>query len=137
MKQKYYLDTCIWRDYYENRSDKFRPLGEWALELLNLIIKNKDEILVSELVIKELGTEYSKGRIKDLFEINGVTILFIPTLQQQRFEAIKLSQKRKVHASDALHAVLARDNKAILVSRDNHFLELLDIVDVKKPEDLI
>ena len=42
---KYYLDTSIWRDYYENRSDKFRPWGEWALILINKILEtyNKNE----------------------------------------------------------------------------------------------
>ena len=38
MVEKYYLDTCIWRDYFENRSDKFRPLGDWAFSLIKLII---------------------------------------------------------------------------------------------------
>jgi len=38
---------------------------------------------------------------------------------------------------DALHAVLARDNKAIMVTRDKHFDELLDITKYKKPEEII
>ena len=41
MKRRFYLDTCIWRDYYENRSDNFRPLGEWALFLINKINQAK------------------------------------------------------------------------------------------------
>ena len=28
---RYYVDTAIFRDYCENRVDRFRPLGEWAL----------------------------------------------------------------------------------------------------------
>lgn len=35
MEEKYYLDACIWRDYFENREDRFRPLGEWAFRLVN------------------------------------------------------------------------------------------------------
>jgi len=33
---------------------------------------------------------------------------------------------------DALHAILARDNKAILVTRDKHFYDLADKVEIKK-----
>lgn len=48
---RYYLDTSIWRDFYENRTDRFRPLGEWAFELFRKIIREKSIVLYSELVI--------------------------------------------------------------------------------------
>lgn len=32
---RFYLDACIWGDYWENRSDNFRPLGEWAFRYLS------------------------------------------------------------------------------------------------------
>ena len=38
---------------------------------------------------------------------------------------------------DALHALIARDNKCIMVTRDAHFKKLLDIINPKKPEDII
>ena len=55
MPERFYLDSSIWRDYYENRKDKFRPLGEWALRLIKNIIENKNYILYSDFVIKELN----------------------------------------------------------------------------------
>ena len=48
---KYYLDTCIWRDYFENREDKYRPLGEWEFRLIKKIIAEELEILFSDLII--------------------------------------------------------------------------------------
>ena len=36
----YYVDSAIWRDLHENRTDKFRPLGEWAFELFRKILFN-------------------------------------------------------------------------------------------------
>jgi len=36
-----------------------------------------------------------------------------------------------------LHSILARDNQAVLITRDKHFLKLLDICIIKKPEELI
>ena len=55
----------------------------------------------------------------------------------QEKEAASLGRVRKVSFGDALHAVLARDNFAVMVTRDKHFLELMDIVEVRKPEDLL
>ncbi len=139
MPQKYYLDSSIWRDYYEDRSDKFRPLGEWALKLINNIIKNKDYILYSDFIIEELEIKYSKEEIKNIFDIinKRSLLLKVEISKYQIKEAAILCKKRKVAFGDALHSILARDNNAIMVTRDNHFLELLDIVEIKKPEDLI
>ena len=59
---KYYLDTCIWRDLHENRVDRFRPLGEWALRLINNIIENKDKVLYSELTVIELKIKFNENK---------------------------------------------------------------------------
>ena len=58
---KYYFDTSIWRDYYENRSDGLRPLGDFAFELLKKIKALRDTVLYSELTIKESGREISSA----------------------------------------------------------------------------
>ena len=39
--------------------------------------------------------------------------------------------------ADALHAILARDNSAILVTRDKHLIEMQEIVIIRAPEDLL
>lgn len=137
--KKYYLDTSIWRDYYENRSDKFRPLGEWALNLINVIIENKDFILYSDLVIRELKIKYSEEEINKIFEViyKRNLLLKVNISSSQVKEAAILCKKRKVAFGDALHAILARDNKAVMVTRDRHFFELVDIAEIKRPEDLI
>jgi predicted nucleic acid-binding protein len=135
---KFYLDTCIWRDYYENRSDNLRPLGEWALQLINKIIKSEGIIILSTFLIKELRKEYSIEKLKDMLSaMPKKSILNISYSKNQIKEANNISKKRKIFFGDVLHAILARDNDAILVTRDSHFLELLDIVEIRKPEELI
>ncbi|MBS3110269.1 PIN domain-containing protein [Candidatus Woesearchaeota archaeon] len=57
--------------------------------------------------------------------------------EKQTGKAKDLSSKRKVPKADALHAVLARDNKAVLVTLDKHFKKLSDISKPKRPQDLI
>ncbi len=139
VKQKFYLDPAIWRDYYENRSDQFRPLGDWALSLINKIIENGDFILYSDFVIEELKVKYSEEEINNILEIVSKRnlLLKVEISQSQGKEAALICRQRKVAFGDVLHSILSRDNNAIMVTRDKHFLELLDIVDIKKPEDLI
>jgi len=57
--------------------------------------------------------------------------------EKQVKEAATLSNKLKIPFGDALHGVLARDNDAVMVTRDRHFRKLKDKVIIKKPEDLI
>jgi hypothetical protein len=56
---------------------------------------------------------------------------------EQLFEAKRDSKLFKIPTKDALHRILARDNKAILITRDKHFFDLRFEQEIKKPEDLI
>lgn len=138
MAEKYYLDTCIWRDYFENRSDKFRPLGEWAFSLIKKIIQEFNLIIYSDLVEEELLTVFDEKEVKNIISIVPEQILVkIKTKPEQLKEAIKTGKELKIPVKDALHAILARDNNSTLISRDKHFYELAEQVTIKKPEDLI
>ncbi len=139
MQRRFYLDTCIWRDYYENRTDNFRPLGEWALSLIQKILEEKNRLLYSDIIIDELRILYSLTEISEIFEIvaQHQTLIKVPISQSQKKEAALLCKERKMSWADALHAILARDHNAILVSRDKHFLQLGDIAEIRKPEELI
>ncbi|MEK6887021.1 MAG: PIN domain-containing protein [Nanoarchaeota archaeon] len=139
MITKYYLDSSIWRDLHEDRKDKFRPLGEWAFELLKKIRKNKDKVLYSDLVVDELMKAFNENVIKELFSImsNGGLLEKVNVEKKHVKEAVELKHKYNIPFGDALHAVLARDNNAILVARDHHFEEIQHIIKAKKPEELI
>ncbi len=139
MAGKYYLDTSIWRDYYENRSDGLRPLGEWALQSIKKIVDGGNFILYSDVIIKELQIRYSDEDIIRIFEIvnNSGVLLKVSSSIFQKKEAARLCRERNVSFGDALHAILARDNGAIMIARDRHFFELIGVVEVRKPEDLI
>lgn len=138
MAEKYYIDSCIWKDYFENRSDRFRPLGDWALRLINKIIKEDDLFLFSDHLMNELNKQYSSEDLNKFFEIIPKKLIIkVNTTKKQAKEAFKIKNKLNISFGDALHAIIARDNKAILVSRDKHFYELTKEVTIKKPEDLI
>ena len=139
MEQRYYLDTSIWRDYYENRSDSSKQLGRLALQFLLKIIKEDNLILYSDLVVQELMIKYSKEEISNILSIiyNLNLLVKISISKEQAKEAADLCRKRNVPFADVLHAILARDNRAVMVTRDRHFQRLIDIADIKKPEDLL
>lgn len=142
MAEKYYIDAAIWRDLHENREDKFRPLGEWAFELFRLIRETKSKALYSDLVVDELSKDFNQDEIKEIFKImSDEGLLEKVEIKKEQFqEAAKLKRELKefkIPFGDCLHAIIARDNNAIMVTRDNHFDHLQEIADVRKPEDLI
>ncbi|MAE13608.1 hypothetical protein CMO92_03505 [Candidatus Woesearchaeota archaeon] len=139
MSNRYYLDTCIWRDYYENREDRFRPLGQWAFEFFRMVKETESRVLTSDLIVDELSKAYNQTEILKIFKILSDEALLenVKTQKKQVDEAARLKRERKSPFGDLLHAILARDNGAILITRDKHFVEFEDIVSIRKPEDLI
>lgn len=139
MAERYYIDTSIWRDFYENRRDRFRPLGEWAFEMFRKIIREKGEILYTKLVIEELSEKFNANEINKILQIakDSGALIYVETSHEQAKEALILSRELKIPKGDCLHAIVARDNCAVMVARDRHFDELRHIVEVKKPEELL
>lgn len=129
----YLLDTSIWLDYYEKRGRN----GKIAEKLIRKIIE-KDFLCFSDLHIKELKhLGYSIEKIASIFRIAKPDhSLRVYVNKEQIAEMRKLSEQRNVPKGDALHAILARDNDAILIATDKHFDRLRDISDAKAPEEL-
>ena len=136
--KRYYFDTSIWLDFFENRNEPNLPKGEWANKLINKIISEDNKIAYSDAVkdeIVDLG--YSIGEVENLLEPLNRILIFVEATKKQFGKAKDLSAKRSVPLFDALHALIARDNKAIMVTRDAHFKKLKDIIKYKRPEDII
>ncbi len=135
LAKRFYLDTAIWRDYFEDRADGIRPLGEFAFQLLKNCEKRGLGILYSSLVVQELEAHYSKERAAQVFSPFRHFLVEVPISNGQISQAQKISASvAGTHVKDALHAILARDNGAIMVTRDRHFDALAGFVEVAKPE---
>jgi len=137
MAEKYYLDTSIWMDYYEDRQDPTKDIGEFAFKLLCKLLASNSKIVVSSFLLRELEVAYSLDQIRGLALPFERLMERVDVSDKQREEAKKIAEERKLPKGDAIHAILARDNNAILVSRDKHFQLLKDICEVVKPEDII
>lgn len=135
MENFYYFDTSIWIDIYDERGFN----GEVAKELLEKIILEEGVIFYSDVVFvefKRVGfSEYEINQVLGIAKPDHLQRINSTKIQME--EAKKLAAQRQVPVRDALHAVLARDREAQLVSRDRHFQKLKDITIAKFPEDLI
>jgi len=135
---RYYIDTSIWMDLYEDREGyNGEPLGDYAWKLLALIKSMGDKLVITDLLVKELELNYSLERINGMLKLFEDVLEKIISTKGQGDKAKKIAEKRKLPVGDVLHAILARDNGLILVSRDNHFRKLLDISKYYNPEELI
>lgn len=138
MEKRYYLDTSIWLDFFENRNEPKIPKGDWARQLLEKMVKNDGEILYSDIVLIELkGLGYEIEEFKGKIEYLGLSCSYVESTVGERKKAKDLSAKRKVPRGDALHALIARDHHAILITLDHHFKSLADITSAKRPQEVI
>lgn len=121
---KYFLDTCIWRDFYENRLSKSgNPLGKYATNLFMKIMKRKDKILFSKPLIQELSKDYNEKEIFAMLEllIANRTLIKVDITRKQYKYAGSLSEKANIPFIDCLFALQAKEHNAILVTQDRHF----------------
>ena len=59
------------------------------------------------------------------------------TNKAQMEEARRMKMYIDIPYKDILHALIARDNEAILIYTDKHFEKLRFLIEIKKPEELI
>lgn len=124
--KKYYLDTCIWRDFYENRkSIKGNPLGAYAHDLIMKIILRKDKIIISKAIFWELSKDYTEQDIQNMFQLLFLNKILIHAkiMENESSEAKQLSQERNLPKLDCLYAVQSRNHNAQLVTQNRHFLQ--------------
>ncbi len=138
MQEKFYLDACVWRDFFEDRQNHIRPLGELVFQFLKKCRKEKHKIIVSDIVLKELHKYISQEKTNVFLSSFSDLIITEKHSQKQLEEAETYwkKTKKKFPLFDILHSIIARDSKAILVSRDKHFYEI-SIVKMFFPEELL
>ena len=138
MIEKYYLNTSIWMDVYEDRKGyNNEPLGEYGLKLLALIKAKGYKLVITDLIISELEVRYIVAEINGMIKPFEKIIEKIICSKKQKLEAKKIANEKNLPYGDVLHSIIARDNDLILITRDKHFKQLKDISKHYKPEELI
>jgi predicted nucleic acid-binding protein len=136
-----FVDTNVFLDYYFDRKDSVKPLGEFAFNFFNAAIGCRFTVLISIEVIEELELatgfgmdkiwEVILGRLKETGKIE----LLEPTKSQTAM-AGRLKKEKVLPFNDCLFAAIAFDLGIPLVSRDRHF-EQFEFVKAMLPEELL
>ncbi len=133
---RYYLDTSIWLDFFENRNEPHLAKGDFAAKFISLVIDRDEKIIYSDAVKDEIAKYgFTFWEVERLFERFSKILVYVESDNRQFKRAKDLAAKRKVPIMDALHALIARDNKATVITRDRDFEKLKDIAGIRKPED--
>jgi len=136
MAEKYYIDPSIWMDYYEDRLSGNKKIGEYAFKLLCKLLALEVKIVVSNYILKELERFYSYEQIRGFTSPFERVMEQVSITQEQIKESKILALERNIPKGDALHAIIARDNNAIVISRDHHFEKIPDVCKCVKPEEI-
>jgi len=88
-------------------------------------------------MIELCGAGYSEFEMEDILQRLKLTIIHVEATEKQLGVSKDLASKRNVPRGDALHALIARDNQAVLVTLDHDFRELTDVIKAYRTNELI
>lgn len=138
MAEKYYFDTSIWLDFFEDRDKPNFPKSQWVTDLMNKITNIDSKIVVSDHNINELALNgYAIYEVENMFKPLKGILIFVEATEKQVRRSRDLASKRNIPKNDALHALIARDNKTHLITLDNHFKKIKDIIEPNSPKKFI
>lgn len=106
MVLKVYCDSCIFKDYFDDREDNLRPLKDFAIEFFSKGWKCGFHLIISDWLLEELRIHLKEEQINDILnqfkEKNK--LIFVRGEKGDREKARKISG----HWQDPLHALLAK-----------------------------
>lgn len=142
MPERIYLDANIYLDYFLDRSDNLRPLGEFAGKVLKEAVSCKFFVLVSPDVIREIRNTIRSSEEKVWSEVlfdlkNASKIIFVESNSLLDRKAEQFSEEFGLPLIDSLHLLLAAENNAVLITRDRHFDCVKEKFNVLNPEELL
>lgn len=117
MDKKVYSDVNIFKDYFDDRTDKIRPLKDFAFNFFSRGWNCEFKLIISDWLLNELRRHLKEEQIKDILDRfkEKNKLIYVKEEKGDRDKAMKISS----HWQDPLHAILA--NKAgadYLATRD-------------------
>src|SRR3989338_3171679 len=107
MKERFYLDTSVWLDFFEDRNEPNMLKSDWARKLVAKIIFDEDIIIFTDNNMEELNQiGYSEYEVEELLNKLRKRVMFVEATNRQIGIARDLSSKRGVPRRDALHALI-------------------------------
>ena len=133
-----YLDTNIYIDYFEDRSDGLRPLGDFAFNLIKKALDCEYKIVCSSVIEDELLNTGHKDELQQLLILLKAAhkVINVELAKEDNENVSRLSGGKNV--ADAKHAILAQKMKVqFFVTRNwKHFQDFSDVINLCHPENL-
>lgn len=133
---KIYVDTNVYMDLFGGRKDKFRDLGEFALNIFRKVREGHYCLVISDWVIDEFKQFRDPKEIDGLLEdLKKEHLVKITTTPEDKQKARELSWS---NFPDALHVILAKKADCLyLVTRNiQDFAEFQKYIEIVMPEEL-
>ncbi len=125
-------------DFFEDRNEPDFPKGELIQQLIQKIIRDDEIIMYSDVNLLELrNVGYSEYEIEELFRPLKPVLMFAESTEKQRRRAGEIASQREIPKGDVLHALLARDTNASMITHDLHFKEIEDIIRPNSVRDML
>jgi predicted nucleic acid-binding protein len=137
--RKAYIDSNVFLDFWLGRKTGFHPVGEYAREFFRRALECEFELAISDISLYELrdNTPYKRlveDFVSDFQAKRKLAVLKVsPGIRQA---ASKLARERARSFNDCVHLLLAKQTRAVLVTRDSDFDVFRGEVEIKKPEEL-
>lgn len=137
---KLYLDADVWLNFWQGEMIGLKPAFYYTKELLEKAVEEKWTVVFSEVVKSEILKR--KIALQDLeeklSELRQEGLLEYVEAEKEDYEkAEQIYRETGLHFPDSLHAALSIKYKAIMVTRTRHFDAVKNILEVRKPEDLL
>ncbi len=135
MSLKVYCDTNIFIDYFDERTDRLRPLKDFAFEFFSNGWNCKFNLIISDWLLKELRNNLKEEQIQEILDRfrKKDKLIFIKEEKGDREKARNIS---KENWDDALHAILANKAEVDYLATRNikHYVGCEELVKIVLPE---
>ncbi len=144
MSERYYLDACIWINFFKKEGDASKGLPYWKiLELfLDFVSAKNATIYVSTIVLKELRHVLSKELFETaealFYEIDNIIITKTFPHEYELARKYEKDEEFKISFYDYLHTAISKSRSYVLITRDRDLLTFAKkYVTTFKPEELL
>jgi predicted nucleic acid-binding protein len=138
---KYYVDTCIWLNYFKKEVRNNVKYWEITKNFLNFVIQSKSKIIVSTIVIKELkfklGAKFNII-LENLRKDDSIILISTTSQDYQLARQLERINNFKLSFYDFLHIAICKRLNISLITRDKDLIKIgTYYIEINKPEDLI
>lgn len=143
MKEKYYLDTCIWLNLFKKEGDPKKGTPYWKIAqnfIEKTMFSDDKEIVYSGFVLKEIRFNLDEKTYKEKEQFfKKEKVRFVKATPEDYILAKKLEHhsKHTISFTDCMHTAICKRLNFILITRDKELIKFVKrTIIIKKPEDL-